>query len=469
MISAGNLRSLVWGLVVAAIGLLGVAPTAHAQKVDGIDGREANAAVNLQLTPTNAFVRIRGWSLPAPLLPLSVMGQWGGQGVISGDGTVHIPVGNISQPASFEFPRDINGETETMIVSLSARSDWTGTVNPLNGEMLMNMPMTLRIEAHHVRMVDIPWPGGWIYGNIDCTVPLEFSPMTSYYMAPPVPGPEVPPVTEGKAYDPATGTATVVNNSMSIGGFHCTHPDIGAGKVEDELNGAVAIPSGPGATDSRFNLTFPGDGTLKPQPAIRPAFPSTPAGPGAANLDGSASHVAAGVDKYRWDFNADGIADLATKQPTTRHDFGAPGTYEVGLSVSDRDGDVSGWKAGQVKTGTTDATGPGSAGLVLKVKRPKKAAPGSRAKLLVTVTNRSTRSIKKLKLCVKAKKHLAKGRGCKAKGKLGAGASKRIKLRVKLTRKAGSVRTLNVRLVAKAPGVKQGRAITKIRISKKNS
>ncbi len=464
MVWAGNLRLLVWGLVIGAIGALGVVPAAQAQKVDGIEGREASAAVNLQLTPTNAFVRIRGWSLPAPLLPLAVMGQWGGQGVISGDGTVHIPVGNISQPSPFEFPRDINGETETMKVSLSARSDWTGTVNPLNGEVLMNMPMTLRIQASHVRMVNPPWPIGWIYGNIDCTVPLNFSPMTSYYMAPPVPGPEVPPVTEGKAYDPAAGTATVINNSMSIGGFSCSHPDIGAGKVEDELNGAVAIPSAPGTTDALFNLTFPGDdGALKPQPAIRPAFVSSPAGPGAADLDGSTSHAAAGVDKYLWDFNADGIADLATKRPVTRHEFAAPGEYEVALAVSDRDGDLSGWKQGQVTAGAA-SSGPSSGGLVVKVKRPKKAAPGSRVKLRVTVLNRSTRSIAKLKLCVKAKKRLMKSRGCKAKGKLAAGVSKRIKLKVKLTRKTRAVRRLKVRLIAKAPGVEQGKATAKIRL-----
>jgi hypothetical protein len=259
----------------------------------------------------------------------------------------------------------------------------------------------------------------------------------------------------------------VINNSMTIGGFHCTHPDIGAGKVEDELNGAVAIPSAPGATDARFNLTFAGGDTLVPQPAIRPDFTSAPAGPGAADLDGSSSHAAAGVDKYMWDFNADGIADLATKQPTTRHDFGAPGEYEVSLAVADVDGDLSGWKKGQIRAGSASA--PGSDGLVVKVKRPKKAAPGSRVKLRVTVSNRSTRSIARLKLCVKAKKRLAKGQGCKSKGKLAAGASKRIKLTVKLTREIQAVRRLKVRLVAKAPGVKQGRATAKIRVRKNSS
>jgi hypothetical protein len=259
----------------------------------------------------------------------------------------------------------------------------------------------------------------------------------------------------------------VINNSMTIGGFHCTHPDIGAGKVEDELNEAVAIPSAAGATDARFNLTFPGGSTLMPQPAIRPDFSSTPDGPGAAKLDASASHAAAGVDKYLWDFNADGIADLATSAPTTRHQFGSPGQYEVALAVSDRDGDQSGWKQAQVTTGSKSATP--SRGLAVKVKRVRKAASGSRLKILVVVRNRSGRSVGKLKLCVRAKKRLATGLGCKAKGNLAAGAAKRIKLKIKLRPMSHSARKLKIRITARAPGVKPGRATAKVRLAGKRS
>jgi|GEM_PF-5522851 hypothetical protein len=448
---AGRFR---WFVPVAALVAALAFPAVHAgaQKVDGIKGKEATAPVNLQVTPTNAFVRIRGWSLPAPLLPLSVMGSWGGRGMISGAGAINVPVGEISRPSAFEFPRDINGETETMIVSLYARSDWTGSINPMSGEVQMNMPMTLRIEAHHVRMVDIPWPGGWIYGNIDCTVGLDFAPMTTGHMEPPFAGLEVPPVTDGVPYKPADGTFTVINNSMSIGGFHCTHPDIGAGKVEDELNGAVAIPSAPGTTDSRFNLSFlEGGDVVRPQPAIRPAFGSTPDGPGVARLDGSGSHAAAGVLRYVWDFNSDGKPDQTVSDPVVRHDFEAPGQHEVGLIVIDKDRDMSGWKKAEV---TTTSKPKAVRRLAVSARGPKRARPGAKVKLRVKVANPTGRQVKKVVACVSSR--------CKKLGAIPAGNSKTLNLKRKLKRPASGTVTLVVR--ASGKGVKPGTARVRIKV-----
>lgn len=249
-----------------------LASTAQAQPVvKGVPTEDATAPVNLQLTPTDAFVRIRGWSLPAPLLPLAILGTWGGKGTITGGGDVHIPADQISNPSQFSFPRDINGEEEQMTISLFKRGDWTGNVNPVTGEGTMNMPTTLKIEASHVRMVDIPWPGGWIYGNIECEVPLDFGPMVTGTMDPPDLSVDPPSITSGTPYDPATGQFSVINNSMTIGGFDCSHPDIGAGQVEDELNGAVNIPSPAGRTDAKFNMTFLEGGAF-----IRPEAPDQP-------------------------------------------------------------------------------------------------------------------------------------------------------------------------------------------------
>jgi hypothetical protein len=389
------------------------------------------------------------------------MGSWGGRGTVSGAGTINVPVGEISRLSSFEFPRDINGETESMIVSLYARSDWTGSINPMSGEVQMNMPMTLRIEAHHVRMVDIPWPGGWIYGNIDCTVGLDFGPMTTGHMDPPVTGLEVPPVTDGIPYKPGDGTFTVINNSMSIGGFSCSHPDIGAGKVEDELNGAVAIPSGPGATDSRFNLSLlEGGDVLRPQPAIRPAFGSSAAGPGLARLDAGNTHAQAGVSKYVWDFNGDGEPDLATADPVATHDFGEPGRREVGLLVIDKDGDAAGWKKGEVQTNA--ALRP-AGGIRVKVKGPNRARAGTKVPLKVTVTNKTGHRLVNLKLCAGAGQRAIAKPACRKAGKIAAGKSKKIKLKVKLKPSASGTVRLTVR--ARAKGTKPGYGSANVRVS----
>ncbi|MBN8866264.1 MAG: hypothetical protein J0H98_01800 [Solirubrobacterales bacterium] len=452
--SAGNLRSFVSCLAVASVGFLGLASGAAAQKVDGIKGKEATAPINLQMTPADAFVRIRGWSLPAPLLPLSVMGGWGGRGTVTGGGAINVPVGQISQPSSFEFPRDINGEQETMKVSLYARSDWTGQINPLNGELVMSMPTTLRIQASHVRMVDLPWPAGWIYGNIDCTVPLDFGPMTTSHMEPPVAGLEIPPVTDGEAYDPSDGTATVINNSMAIGGFSCSRPDIGAGKVEDELNGAVAIPSAPGTTDAKFNLSFlDGGDVIRPRPAIRPAFDSAPAGPGLATLNPAGSYAKAGVLRYVWDFNADGKPDQSTAEREILHDFGGPGEHQVGMLIVDKDGDISGWRRATVKTNAKPAPNV-KRGLVVKARGPKKARPGATVKLRVTVANRSAKRAAKVVVCAGFRQRSIAKPGCRRVGAIRPGKAKKTVLAVKLSRSARGAVTLGVS--AKGKGVAPG-------------
>lgn len=60
------LRTAMLAFATVSIWMLVPAGSSTAQKVDGIPGKAATAPVNLQLTPTDAFVRIRGWSLPAP-------------------------------------------------------------------------------------------------------------------------------------------------------------------------------------------------------------------------------------------------------------------------------------------------------------------------------------------------------------------------------------------------------------------
>ncbi|MGB0120837.1 MAG: hypothetical protein WBP55_07795 [Solirubrobacterales bacterium] len=429
---------------------LALVDNARAQRVDGVPNKASTAPVNLQLTPTGAFVRIRGWSLPAPLLPLSILGNWGGKGTISGAGAVNIPVGQISTPSQFQFPRDINGEEETMTVSLFKRGDWNGELNPITGEAVMDMPMTLKIEASHVRMVDIPWPGGWIYGNIECEVPFNFGPMTTGLLDVPDPAADPVPVTRGTPYDPATGELSVINNSMTVGGFDCSRPDIGASQVEDELNDAVNIPSPVGRTDAMFNLTFlEGGNIIRPIPAIRPEFKATPAAPLNVAFDAGPSYAKAGAERYIWDFDSDGEADTSTASPKITRTFPAAGSQTVGLKLVDSDGDESPWVTKDVVV--SDEVEAGTSTLApLKVKpKKRKAAPGSMVRFRVRVGNAGTAAASEVRICVKAPKKLVRmKKRCKPIGELAAGESAARKISVKLGGKAKRGRSVTLKFRA---------------------
>lgn len=438
----------------------------RAQRVDGARNNAATAPVNLQLTPTDALVRIRGWSLPAPFLPLSIMGSWGGKGTITGAGEVNVPVGQISAPTAFEFPRDINGEEETMKVSLAARGDWTGSVNPLNGEATMQMPTNLRIEASHVRMVDIPWPGGWIYGNIDCSVPLDFGPMVTGTMDPPDAGVDPAPLTEGVPYSASTGQFSVINNSMTIGGFDCSHPDIGAGEVEDELNGAVNIPAPAGRTDARFNLTFlEGGSIIRPKPAIRPSFDWLQGAPSQLALDASGSYAKAGVARYVWDVDGDSKGDVNSASPTLTQSFPTTGPRTVGLRIVDKDGDSSGWVTEQVAVGSEPGAGvPELAPLKIKP-RIRRSAPGSKTRFKVRVTNSGGAAAVGVRLCVKGPKGLVKVKpACARAGDIGPGQAVTRRITVKLTRRAHRRKRVLLRFRASDGADAAARAKARIKV-----
>lgn len=441
--------------------------SAGAQRVDGLPNRAATAPVNLQLTPTDAFIRIRGWSLPAPILPLSIMGGWGGRGTISGAGEVNVPVGQISSPSQFQFPRDINGEEETMTVSLTPRGDWTGNVNPLNGEATMHMPASLRIQASHVRMVNPPWPIGWIYGNIDCTVPLDFGPMTTAAMEPPDPTADPAPVTTGTPYSPESGQFSVINNAMTIGGFDCSRPDIGSGQVEDELNGAVAIPSPSGRTDARFNLTFlEGGGIIRPRPAIRPAFGSLPGAPLDVAFDAAQSFAKAGVLRYAWDFDGDGTVDEAGAEPSITHSFPTAGARKVGLRVVDRDGDVSPWAIQDVTASTRPGAGVARLGRFKISPKKRRAAPGSTVKFRVRLRNSGLAPASGVKICVTGPKKLLKTeKRCMRLGDLGPGEARSRRVKVRLSAKARGRRTVALRIKATARSVQPVKARALIRVT----
>src|SRR6185312_11605712 len=77
----------------------------------------------------------------------------------------------------------------------------------------------------------------------------------------------------------------------------------------------------------------------RPVASISPS-PSKPHAGEAVTLDGSASHYSGGtITKYEWDLDGNGSYETSTgSTPNVKTSFPAPGTYTVGLRVTDSDG-----------------------------------------------------------------------------------------------------------------------------------
>ncbi len=93
-----------------------------------------------------------------------------------------------------------------------------------------------------------------------------------------------------------------------------------------------------------------------PEPRPVASFSVSPNPPRAGQtitLNGSGSHYADGsIAKYEWDLNGDGTYETNTgSTPTTTTSFASPGTYTVGLKVTDSDGAV-GYKTEQISVGS---------------------------------------------------------------------------------------------------------------------
>jgi PKD repeat protein len=56
------------------------------------------------------------------------------------------------------------------------------------------------------------------------------------------------------------------------------------------------------------------------------------------DASGSSSSVASTISDYAWDFDNDGAYDTNGSSALVSHDFGASGTYRVGLRVTDNNG-----------------------------------------------------------------------------------------------------------------------------------
>jgi hypothetical protein len=147
-----------------------------------------------------------------------------------------------------------------------------------------------------------------------------------------------------------TGAGAFTNSTLylfSRGGSSL----FGAGSL-DEL-AIYGGELGAGAIAEQFNSNGP-----EPRPVA--SFTNTPSQPHAGQsvtLNGSGSHYENGsIVKYEWDLNGDGTYETSTGSTTTvSTSFANPGTYTVGLRVTDSDGAV-GTTTRQIEVGNFPPT-----------------------------------------------------------------------------------------------------------------
>jgi PKD repeat protein len=121
----------------------------------------------------------------------------------------------------------------------------------------------------------------------------------------------------------------------------------GSGSLDE-----LAIYSG-GLSQSTIQEQFVSNGP-EPRPVASFTASPNPPKPGQTiTLNGSASHYADGsIVKYEWDLNGDGTYETNTgSTPTTTTSFANPGTYTVGLKVTDSDGAL-GYATEQISVGS---------------------------------------------------------------------------------------------------------------------
>jgi PKD repeat protein len=111
--------------------------------------------------------------------------------------------------------------------------------------------------------------------------------------------------------------------------------------------------------DDGAQSTAVADVALEAQPNSAPqaalsATPSEGFAPLTVEFDGSASSDADGfIVLYEWDFNGDGAWDSYGANPTASFSYFGPGTFEVGLRVTDDDGETAtATQTVQVQTGS---------------------------------------------------------------------------------------------------------------------
>ena len=269
-------------------------------------------------------------------------------GMIAADGSFAVPAANVVYPA-FPLP-DFSGTSTgcagcvtvdyrltKVSVQVVPTGDITGQLDPLTGAVESDWHVYFRVRYH----LDVSY-AGLLHGQYEpsnCTIGTAVSPidvvMESGKTAPPASTPNAP--IKGVPYDDANGTLGLVNNTYALpqSSGDC-NPTLGL--FTFSLDNYLGLPSPSGYNALSLRVTL--------HPVIRRGLiaeivASKRRGglPLTVQFNASGTRAAAGVARYEFDFNGDGIVDQSSSSPTGRFTFTRPGVYHSRVTVVDNDGD----------------------------------------------------------------------------------------------------------------------------------
>ena len=246
-------------------------------------------------------------------------------GTFASGGSVD-PSGNLSFPSltvPFSVPAPsvlgIPGlSTGAGTLTLSSIAPLAGTIDPSTGEAALSGTLKL--------VEQIPLVLGPASGTLDCmlaSVPINAS----------------TGATGGSAYNQATGALTLADHALTLAPS-CTpsNPLLAAAVAPVET--ALGLAAGTGKLDLGLLL----NPILKAGPvAVLLATPPLGTVPFSSVLDASGSIVPAGVKRYDWDTNGDGVTDVTTAAGTPMLPLSVPipGILTAGVTVVDLNDDTS--------------------------------------------------------------------------------------------------------------------------------
>lgn len=162
-----------------------------------------------------------------PKVDVSIVGN------IDAAGNMTIPPSGVVFPPSYvKLNHPVDGSVAIVRVDLLPTAAATGTLNPLTGQMVLNVKLRAKLS-------------GDLWGNSvssDCSIGTAGNPIAVRFTTHKLPSVNGGPALSGSKYDPAGGTAMLVSNDFYVpGASGCLAG--GWLDINDTINQATKLPS----------------------------------------------------------------------------------------------------------------------------------------------------------------------------------------------------------------------------------
>lgn len=260
------------------------------------------------------------------------------KGNLAADGSMTVPTTGIYFPTYYvPLVHPVDGSKAVVKVKLDPTAAATGSINPLNGEMTLNVKMRALMTGN-------------LWGNnlpSSCMIGTTANPISIQFTSGRVAANGNAPGLSGLAYSTASGSARVVNNTFTVPGASGCLIN-GWLDLNGTINQAMSLPSGSG----KNYAILVGETTPVFGAGVTAAISSSPVtgdAPWSVVFNSSNSHVKKGPATYAWNFG-DGSSST---EANPSHTFTDVGFHTVTLKVSDADGDSASTSTVVHVTGTS--------------------------------------------------------------------------------------------------------------------